>query len=36
MLGHADLSTPQLSTHVLESRLKALVENHHPLAGKTA
>jgi integrase/recombinase XerD len=33
MLGHADIATTQIYTHVLESRLKALVENAHPLAG---
>ncbi len=32
MLGHADLSTTQIYTHVLEARLKALVEEKHPLA----
>ncbi len=32
MLGHADIATTQIYTHVLESRLKALVENAHPLA----
>jgi integrase/recombinase XerD len=32
LLGHADVSTTQIYTHVLEERLKNLVETHHPLA----
>lgn len=32
MLGHADVSTTEIYTHVLDERLRALVEAHHPLA----
>ena len=32
LLGHADISTTQIYTHVLAERLQRLVETHHPLA----
>ena len=32
LLGHADVSTTEIYTHVLEARLKALVQDAHPLA----
>jgi len=32
MLGHANISTTQIYTHVLDGRLKWLVGNRHPLA----
>jgi len=32
LLGHADIATTQIYTHVLHERLHALVTAHHPLA----
>jgi len=32
LLGHADIATTQIYTHVLAERLQRLVEAHHPLA----
>ena len=34
MLGHADITTTQIYTHVLGDRLQRLVAEHHPLARK--
>ncbi|MFA5951822.1 MAG: site-specific tyrosine recombinase XerD [Hyphomicrobium sp.] len=36
LLGHADISTTEIYTHVLEERLKKIVTEHHPLAKKTS
>jgi integrase/recombinase XerD len=32
LLGHADVSTTEIYTHVLDERLSELVHTHHPLA----
>ncbi|PHR56263.1 MAG: tyrosine recombinase [Robiginitomaculum sp.] len=32
LLGHADITTTQIYTHVLDERLQELVQNAHPLA----
>jgi integrase/recombinase XerD len=36
LLGHADIATTQIYTHVLAERLRHLVETHHPLARNPA
>ncbi|HHY01700.1 MAG TPA: tyrosine-type recombinase/integrase, partial [Paracoccus sp.] len=32
LLGHADLGTTEIYTHVLDERMRELVLTHHPLA----
>ena len=34
LLGHADIATTEIYTHVLDEHLKTLVLEHHPLANK--
>lgn len=34
LLGHADIGTTEIYTHVLEHRLTALVTDHHPLSNR--
>jgi integrase/recombinase XerD len=31
MLGHADIATTQIYTHVIPEKVRSLVEDHHPL-----
>ena len=36
LLGHADLGTTEIYTHVVDARMRELVLEHHPLAEKSA
>jgi integrase/recombinase XerD len=32
MLGHADIATTEIYTHVVRTRLRSIVDEHHPRA----
>jgi integrase/recombinase XerD len=36
LLGHADIATTQIYTHLAQERLREVVETHHPLARRPA
>ena len=35
LLGHADIATTQIYTHVVEEQLRRAVFDHHPLAPRS-